>query len=253
MINIEELAQRPITHEYKKPSQEFIDELKSQQSVVEISPSESFVCYNAYLKKGFAGADSTIFTRKSVLNKIQTIATSLKPHGIGLYIFDAFRSRETQLALFNAMKDEIKQKNPHLSDEELLEQTKIFVSDPFNTSKVSVPPHNSGGAIDLALFDISTQQVWEFGSGFDDPSEVSQTNFFEQKYNPQFNISQKNWELFQRNRRILFHLFCDQGFINYECEWWHYDLGDARWVQTHSIDYLYKSMEDEVQTILENR
>ncbi|MCX4026410.1 M15 family metallopeptidase [Spartinivicinus marinus] len=171
------------------------------------------------------------------------------PDNLGLLIFDAFRTKETQRDIFNRFQLEIIKNKPHLSDEQLHQEVRKFAAHPDEPSRFAVPPHNSGGSIDLALYDINTQQQLDFGSDFDDMTVVSATDYFENNIkNTNFSITRTN--IVKINRRILYHAMTSQGFVNFENEWWHYSLGDCLWAQMLNLDWYYLSLEQEVLKIM---
>ena len=82
------------------------------------------------------------------------------------------------------------------------------------------------GAFDLTL-------VWEdgeplfMGGLFDDASAVSHTDRFEGP-GPAADFSFSAEEA-RANRRLLFWVMTEAGFVNYPDEWWHYSWGDQMW------------------------
>jgi D-alanyl-D-alanine dipeptidase len=114
------------------------------------------------------------------------------PMGLRFKIFDAFRPIEAQWALWHAVTD------------------KRFVSDP-RAGGV----HPRGAAIDLTLVDRDGVEL-DMGAGFDEISSRSAHG--------NLAISPEA----QRNRAILLGLMTAAGWDNYQLEWWHYQLFDAR-------------------------
>lgn len=53
-----------------------------------------------------------------------------------------------------------------------------------------------------------------FGTEFDEVSELSRTDFFENEYNPPLGIDPKQWNIYRTHRRMLFYLMINVGFIN---------------------------------------
>lgn len=111
--------------------------------------------------------------------------------GLGIRIFDAFRPREAQQALW-----------AHTPDPE-------FLADPRRGS-----PHSRGVAVDLTLLDGDGKPV-PMGTAFDAFTPLSHHGCTE--------IDAEA----QRNRFVLLGLMTAAGWDFYRNEWWHYQLFEA--------------------------
>lgn len=111
--------------------------------------------------------------------------------GFGIRIFDAFRPREAQQALW-----------AHTPDPE-------FLADPRRGS-----PHSRGVAVDLTLLDGDGKPV-PMGTAFDAFTPLSHHGCTE--------IDAEA----QRNRFVLLGLMTAAGWDFYRNEWWHYQLFEA--------------------------
>ncbi len=131
--------------------------------------------------------------------------------------------------------------NPSKTHSELYDITREFVIHPNETSRYAIPPHNSGGAIDLTL--KYEDSFLDMGTDFDAVTPASYTNFFEQEFNENFGISKERWLLIRKNRRILFNSMKYVGFTNFQVEWWHFDLGDCMWAKELEQNWYFPSME----------
>lgn len=74
--------------------------------------------------------------------------------------------------------------------------------------------HSRGSAIDLTLLDMTTGKEVDMGSPFDLFSEVSHPSYQ--------GLTAEQYE----NRMILQKSMMHSGFEPYDCEWWHFMLGD---------------------------
>jgi D-alanyl-D-alanine dipeptidase len=100
----------------------------------------------------------------------------------------------------------------------------------------SIPPHSTGGAIDLTICIKETGHLLEMGSIFDDISEVSHTAYFENNHDPRSFTSTEAL----KNRRLIYNLMTHEGFSSHPKEWWHYSYGDQMWAQiTHKQNAFY--------------
>ena len=189
-----------------------------------------FLCESQYYEQGIAGSLKDCYARSSVANKLQ-IAQKLLPKGLKFKIYDAYRPISVQQKLWNFYRNDIKIKNPDLSEEELDKRTSFFVSKPsYNELRPSL--HNTGGAVDLTLV-TDNGYALNMGTLFDDFTERAWTNHFE-KYT--------KCEEVKTNRRILYNVMLEAGFTNLPSEWWHYDYGTKFWGYFTKQDALYRGI-----------
>ena len=232
----------PISHQYNSPNYEYINWLKENKKAKKIAQSSRIIPLHTYKKMGLKGTLTEMYARSSVILKlIETL--ELLPNEYSFNVFDAFRTIETQQDIFNFVYNEQKNLHPELSHTEIFNLTKEFVILPTGNSLYSIPPHNSGGAIDLTL--TYNGKKLDMGTEFDAVTEVSNTSFFEQEYKLDLGYTKEKWIEIRLNRRILFNVLKEVGFTNYKIEWWHYDLGDCMWHQTLQTNWYYPSMEKE--------
>lgn len=245
---IELFSQTPIKHEYPAVTEDRLRQISAQDSLCEIQSHENIRVINAYYRDNLPGTLSLAFSRQAVSERIKQVAEFLKPKA-GLFIFDVFRTIETQTFLYNSFREKIKKDHPELNDQQLELKTCEFVSHPTDKNHWEIPLHNSGGAIDLEIYDLNTHQAWDFGTAIDEISELSHTSFFEKSYEPKFKISESRWLTIRNNRRILFNAMKYVGFTNFSNEWWHYDVGDCSWAKILNTHWVFDSMESMVKDI----
>jgi D-alanyl-D-alanine dipeptidase len=140
-------------------------------------------------------------------------AQSYLPEGLHLEIQDAYRSEESQRALFRMLCEELKLKHPEWTEADLLARTNDFVASPYAPVP---PPHTTGGAVDVTLVDDSGLRL-DMTSPYEWDETSAPTSF------P--GISERA----RRNRRILQTAMSKAGFTNYLGEWWHWSYGDSCW------------------------
>ena len=171
-----------------------------------------------YAISGIDGAITTAYVRKSVADRLLQ-AKKLLPSGYTFEILDAWRPYDVQLALYNAYKRKIlKDLTGTLSEDEIKKRVCEFVSYPDKSKKVSFV-HSCGGAVDLTIVDGDGNRL-DMGSDFDEFTKRSYTDYYEK-------VGMD--ERVRKNRRLLYHTMCSNGFTNYPAEWWHYDFGDSFW------------------------
>lgn len=198
-----------------------------------VSLSEAgFICDSQYSRQGVPGSYSDCYARKSVVEKLK-YAESLLPEGLRFKIYDGYRPICIQQRLWNYYRQDVKNKHPELSDEEIDFKTSFFISKPsMDVKRPSL--HNTGGAIDLTLI-TKDGYALNMGTLFDDFTDRAWTNHFEE--------FEDNDEV-RKNRRILYNVMIEAGFTNLPSEWWHYDYGTKFWAYFKNTDGLYEGILD---------
>jgi D-alanyl-D-alanine dipeptidase len=79
-----------------------------------------------------------------------------------------------------------------------------------------VPPHSTGGAVDVIIMD-SSGEILDMGAGFNDLTVATYTNYV--------GVS----PVVAKNRKMLVLVMEKSGFVNYPTEWWHWSYGDQYW------------------------
>ena len=175
-----------------------------------------FVVTPAYYQQGIS-TDPTVRLRKSVLDKLLKAQETFN----GKYQFklwDGYRSRSTQSALYDALYAAVARKYPDATEQELTYETQRYVTKA--TDPTRIPPHATGGAIDLTLVDQDNNEL-DMGTVFDHFGPQAKTDYFD---------GSKAHEVYAKNRQLLFDALTAQGFTNDTEEWWHYDYGNQVWV-----------------------
>ena len=215
--------------------------LQANDEKVEIIPSPRLQLGNEYFKQKLAGTNPKIFLRKGVVTRLNLALTYL-PKEYGFIIFDAFRTIETQWAIWNVMHEIVKKQHPSWTQEQVFQETLKFVSNPSSKGLYPVQPHNSGGAIDIGLTDANGN-ILDMGAAFDEISEKSATGYFDQTRPDHSEISSENWTTFSKRRHILTKALMKAGFTNVKEEWWHFDLGSCCWASQVDSKWYYPPME----------
>jgi len=162
------------------------------------------MCLHAYRQVGWPGTPDIAWLRAGAAERLQIAAEQL-PIGFGFAVFDSWRSIETIRALYSHF----------YGPGSVLEPG--FLADP--DAPGLVPPHLTGGAIDLTL-------TWEgtplsLGTPFDEFSDRAHLQALEPDPEP----SEPDRSL----RRLLYQAMTGAGFAPFNQEWWHYSWGDAAW------------------------
>jgi hypothetical protein len=108
-------TQRPIPVRAKKPTAKEVAAIRAAHESTELVPRRGLRTKAMYYEMGTPGTNPRMRARRAVVERLQRIASRL-PEGHELVIYDAFRSSETQPALFKKIETEIRVKNPRMRD-----------------------------------------------------------------------------------------------------------------------------------------
>lgn len=201
--------------------------------------SSEIQCNPQYRIRGVPHSLDCCYCRQGVARKLAQMSDGLRGLNLTLIIWDAWRPVAVQKTLYDAYKDRLRHEHPHASENELDARTRRFVAFP-SRDPAQPSPHLTGGALDVTLGDAQGDAL-PMGTGFDDFSDGAMTHYYKvlQEQRP---LTEPELE-FLRHRRLLVHLMAQAGFINYEQEWWHYDLGNRRWAAQTTLPAIYGPVE----------
>ncbi|MGL4757937.1 MAG: M15 family metallopeptidase [Patescibacteria group bacterium] len=161
--------------------------------------------------------------RESVAQRIIDVSNQL-PDNYQMVLKIGYRPVSVQYQLFDEVYKYFHSINPDSDENELKKQTLEFVTHP----DINTPPHSTGAAIDLTLFDLSTNSYIDMGSPINSPDDQSWTYNFH-------NLTEHQIQ----NRNFLTQFMLKAGFCNLASEWWHYSYGDSRWAVFYNSDSHY--------------
>lgn len=165
----------------------------------------------AYIKnEGKKFCLNACFVREGVGRRIN-IAQNLLPKGYKIMLRCGYRPLSLQKKRYLWMYNNLKKKNPTWDEEELSDETSKCVAPPD-----IVPPHSTGGAIDISIIDDNGRQL-------DMGAQLGRFN------NKTYTDSSKISSLAKNNRKLLIKVMTKAGFVNYPTEWWHWSFGDRYW------------------------
>jgi len=150
--------------------------------------------------------------RKSVYDRLRVAGSKLKSinPNYKLVVVYGFRALEIQKEYFNEIYEEVKDQ----FDDEIEMYEYIH-------EKIAVPTvagHPTGGAVDIAVFDESKNEIIDFGTKILDWSTTKC-----------YYVSDEISEEARENRKVLRDLLMAEGFAPYDGEWWHFSYGDKEW------------------------
>lgn len=148
-----------------------------------------------------------LWTRKAIADRLFIIQKEqLKPLGRQFKIWDPWRSRIVQNNIYQKFWDEKK----------LAFEVGVFVTHAKNPNRI--PPHASGGSIDLTI--VEDGEEIDFGTKFDDFTPKAAIDYFD--HNEENNEARDN-------RKWLHKIMYEAGFCGMSDEWWHFDYGNQLW------------------------
>lgn len=174
--------------------------------------------------RALAHAQTRQFARGTVVKKLKQVNASLAEQGLELFVFDAFRPVQLQSELWHFFLDEAARRHPAFDEAEKIRFAGKYCSNPAGFSAGDFrtwPTHCTGGAVDLTLCRKNNGEQLYMGSIFDDASEISHTDYFEDEKHRK---TQSDYAA-RQNRRLLYWAMRSAGFVNYPKEWWHFDYG----------------------------
>jgi zinc D-Ala-D-Ala dipeptidase len=215
--------------------------LESNEPLIAI-PRDRFICADphSYAVLGAPyGEVSPFFVRQGVLaalEQAQFLLQAQYPHW-KIFIFDAYRPVAVQKFMVDFTFAEVLQtrglERSQLSDSgtaAILEEVYQLWAPPILDLKTP-PPHSTGAAVDITLFDTQTQETVFMGSPIDEFSPRSHPDYFG-------NLAQDadaeegdhvSAGLAHTHRQLLSQMMHQAGFQRHPGEWWHFSLGDQMW------------------------
>jgi len=147
---------------------------------------------------------------------LKSAGNELYVMGYELKVFDAYRPARAvkHFVLWGIEDQDLRMKEFFYPD---LEKQALF-AEGYIAKQSS---HSRGSAIDLTLLDMKTGKEVDMGSPFDYFSEASHPDYR--------GITDEQY----RNRMLLQKVMVRNGFLPYECEWWHFVLRDEPYPDTY--------------------
>lgn len=146
------------------------------------------------------------YARRPVAESLKRIQADLKPLGLGLKIFDAYRPYKATVKFYEVYRDT------------------TYVASPYRGSR-----HNRGCAIDLTLIDLKTGEELKMPTGYDSFSKAAW---------PSTPVSDPE---IRKNRTTLINAMQKHGFRVNSSEWWHFDF--IGWKKYEVLDIDFEELE----------
>lgn len=172
-----------------------------------------FVLEMVYFDRGVSQLASH-WLRHGVAEKLVNVQKGLGGK-YRLKIWDGWRPRAVQNALYQEFWQKLQTEHPDWNDQQLQNATQQFVT--MATDQKRIPPHATGGTVDLSLVDTRGGEV-AMGTMFDHFGPEAAPGYFDSR-NKQVAM----------NRKILRDAMLAEGFTADDDEWWHFDYGCQLW------------------------
>ncbi len=115
--------------------------------------------------------------------------------------------------MFQDFLEKVRIEHSDWSSKKCLEYASQYIS---NADKV-IPPHVTGGAIDIDVYDTLNKKFVDMGGKMCELSELSHC------------LNSKLTKAQHSNQEVLIAAMCRSDFAPLYSEWWHYSYGDQRW------------------------
>jgi D-alanyl-D-alanine dipeptidase len=181
------------------------------------------------------GSTQSLFLRTGVFKKLLEVNERLCQVGFELFVHDAWRPAAVQYYFHNVwFPGYLNGCFPTWSTDRISQEVdKYFAFGPARQEDInplSPPPHSTGAAVDLTIRKIGGDALW-MGTIFDDVTARSHTDFLEKGVDSVVSLSDDEA---RKNRRLLYWVMTEAGFINNPTEWWHFSWGDQMWAKLTS-------------------
>ncbi|MBT1700762.1 M15 family metallopeptidase [Fulvivirgaceae bacterium PWU4] len=142
------------------------------------------------------------YARRPVAEALKKVQEELKPQGLGIKMFDAYRPYKATIKFYEVYRDT------------------TYVASPYRGSR-----HNRGCALDLTVIDLKTGEELKMPTEYDS---------FKKEAWPSTPVSDP---LIRRNRQLLIDIMQKYGFRVNGSEWWHYDFKGWKNFEVMDIDF----------------
>lgn len=152
--------------------------------------------------------------RKSVVAKLLETKKYL-PQGIRFLVIEGHRPLSLQKKYFDEYSEELNRLHSDWDKKRIYQEASKYVAPP-----EIIPPHSTGGAVDLTLAGEDGKEI-DMGTRLNaDPEESN---------NACFTLAANISDSARANRQLLINTISKSGFVNYPTEWWHWSYGDRYW------------------------
>lgn len=170
------------------------------------------------------GSVPYLFVRCGIIKKLCAVDRYLRTHGLELFVLDAWRAPETHTYLSSVLFPRVFRASRASANEKTIQREAGRYLDVHENEDyiLSPPAHSTGAVVDLTIRTCSGEYL-PMGSSYGEYTKESHIDAFEGTRN-----------VFQINRRLLYGVMSEVGFVGHPYKWWHYSCGDQVWAITHA-------------------
>jgi len=200
---------------------EHIEIRENNERLVALSADEFFL-EPRYFHAGYSRSDA-VLARETIQEKLRSVQHALAPYR--LKVWDAWRPRSVQQNIYDAFWKEVIGKHADWDDDRVAHEVETFCTVADDPKRV--PPHATGGTVDLTLCTASGDDV-DMGTDFDHLGPEAASLYYEER--------KENRDI-RDHRRLLREAMVAEGFRKDDGEWWHYDYGNQLWAMSEKKPY----------------
>lgn len=178
------------------------------------------------------GSQEVMWLRKSLAEKLVQVNQLLVPYDREIYVLDGYRPIACQRGLWDFYYRQARNVTGSADDAVLRSHAGAHVVDPSDFDRDDPrtwPAHTTGGAIDATLRWLSTGELADMGSRYEEITDTSHCDHFEKLVDAGF-IRADDPRLM--NRRLMHWAMSEEGILNHPCVFWHHDWGNQLYVRT---------------------
>lgn len=176
-----------------------------------------FIREPQHFRKGYT-RNPQVWLRQSVAGKLEQIQKNhLQKRDMRFKIWDGWRPRDVQNKIYAACWNDFARHYPQW-DQQLLERA-VAQAAIKGSNEDFIPPHTTGGAVDLTIVDEVSGEDLDMGSAYCDWKAAPTS--CPAKEGPQVGVCD--------NLRFLLMIMQEEGFARDDSQWWHFDYGNQKW------------------------
>ncbi|MDR2136201.1 MAG: hypothetical protein LBO76_06255 [Treponema sp.] len=186
----------------------------SEEPLVDVRIYDSSIAAVPRNKNAEGHDGDALLVRDTVARKLAAVNRDLGDfQGLRLGVMSAYRPPNVQAEGFSRKKESLRQEQPGISEDRLIEAAHLFVAYP------PVAGHPTGGAVDVSLLRGNEKLDMGDSGGIPRPGEAVKIRTFSDGLTGE-QLS---------NRLKLNVVMFLHGFIPFWGEWWHFSYGDREW------------------------
>jgi D-alanyl-D-alanine dipeptidase len=184
-----------------------------QQKVIRLRPAAETPS-NPYYSFMRLSVYKKLLEAQKILSDYNSQVGNQRPK-VYLYLYEAYRPLRSQKIIFDSVSKNIKKQHPEWSEQDVFDEcSKTVCPVTLLNGIATVPPHSTGGAMDIFLVDSKGKNL---------------TSYNQKKNTVCRNDAMNPPETILYHRKLLKKILEQVGLVHYESEHWHFSYGDRYW------------------------